>query len=414
MFFKVIVLVSTFCFFSSLSLAADLKFVFTHEGKAFEELIKKFSEKENVKIERVWSAQGDLRVNLLELIEKGEAPDVVLIPSDHIGLHHLMNYSVIESSLITHSQYGNQVKGVDSQLAISQPVSYGVPVIQGNHLMLYYNKQLIKKPAENWQTMAAQQKSLGLSAIISWSYDEMYWLTPFVGAFGGQLMSGGNISLATPAMAKALNFYKKLKDDGLVKQACGYECSKVAFLNGEVPYTINGDWALKEFEQKYGQHLGIAVLPLIANEARPTAFYATHDLAFPNDSLNGENREILLKLLAYFQSPEAQQLIWDKMRVLPVEKSTLDKVVSSSNELDKQMILALEGAISIPDNSDMSIVWSALRKGFLRHQAGVMNAENSAKLMQRIADKQRKKLLEFELKQEQARKEELERSQKEQ
>lgn len=404
MFFNVIVFIFTLCLFSSLSYAADIKFVFTHESKRFEQLIEKFAEKEKIKIEKVWSAQGDLRVNLLELIEKGDAPDVVLIPSDHIGLHHLMNYSEIESSLrINERRHAPQNK-------LTELKKYGVPVIQGNHLMLYYNKQLVKKPAENWRMLAEQQKSLGLPAIVSWSYEEMYWLAPFVGAYGGQLMSNGNISLATPAMAKALNFYKKLKDDGLVKAACAYECSKSAFLSGEVPYTINGDWALKEFEQKFGQQLGIAVLPLIENETRPTSFYATHDLAFPNDSLNGEKREALLKLLAYFQSAEAQEWIWEEMRVLPVEKSTLDKVSTGANELEQQMILALEDAVAMPENSNMSIVWSALRKGFLRHQAGVMNAEDSAKLMQRIADKQRKKLLEFELKQEEAQKEKIKRN----
>jgi len=122
---------------------ADIKFVFTHEGSKFSKLIDEFSAREGIKIERVWEAQGDLRLSLLELIERGNAPDVVLIPGDHIGLHKLMNYSAIPLELRTENISDNIW-----QSATSDGQIYGAPIMQGNHLMLYYNKRYITEPAK--------------------------------------------------------------------------------------------------------------------------------------------------------------------------------------------------------------------------------------------------------------------------
>ncbi len=376
---------------SSLAFAKEsLQFVFTYEGKTFEQIIDRFSAQENIEVERLWSAQGDLRVNLLELIERGNAPDVVLIPADHIGLHELMNYSAIDASFRS-----KDIADDLWQTASIDGLNYGIPVIQGNHLMLYYNKKFVSDVAKTWDEII-QQKHLfekeqlkgSNERFIAWSYDEMYWFAPFYGAYGGWPVIQGKIDLDNNAMIQALDFYKSLKDLKIPEEHCNYACARTSFSKGELAYTINGDWALKEFREKLGDDLGIAILPAISKDKPLVPYFSTHDLAFPNDSLNGKKRKELIRLLTYFQSPETQRFIWQSLGVLPVEKSIVNDVISKSDRLEKQMLLAMKFAKPMPTDSAMTIVWSAMRKGMLRHQAGVMSAEQAAKLMQKIADKQ--------------------------
>ena len=47
-----------------------IQFVFTHEGKRFEKIIDDFSHAEGIPVERLWTEQGDLRVKLVEYVNK--------------------------------------------------------------------------------------------------------------------------------------------------------------------------------------------------------------------------------------------------------------------------------------------------------------------------------------------------------
>lgn len=367
-----------------------LKFVYTYEGKTFEHLIARFAAQENIEVERLWSAQGDLRVNLIELIERNSAPDVVLIPADHIGQYRLMNYSAVAGDLVNAKVASNLWQSVSNN-----NVFYGVPIIQGNHLMLYYNKRLVNNVADTWAELLQQKKRYQADTshetgehFMAWSYDEMYWFVPFYGAFGGQTLTDGKITLDNEAMAQALDFYKNLKDEGLPESECNYDCARRLFISGNLAYTVNGDWAFKEFREKLGDDLGIAMLPAISSTQPLAPYYSTHALAFPNNSLHGEKQKELIKLITFFQSKETQKHIWKTLGVLPVESSVINTISVSADSSEKLMLSAMKHAIPMPTEEAMTIVWSALRKGMLRHQMGVLNAKEASKLMQKIADKQ--------------------------
>ncbi|GLX80504.1 hypothetical protein tinsulaeT_38440 [Thalassotalea insulae] len=371
-----------------------IKFVFTYEGKRFEHIIDIFSKQENIEIERLWANQGDLKVNLLAYIEKGNAPDVVMIPADHIGLHQLMHYSVIpenyQSSAISNELW-QSVKS-DGQI-------YGIPVIQGNHLVLYYNKRYIDKPATSWQEIKQQKSEFSTkkqvkqnTRFIAWNYQEMYWFSPFFNAYSGDVITAnGQLSLDSPAMINALNYYKQFADDNLVDKNCDYQCARQLFLDGKLAYTINGDWAFKEYQATLGDNLGIAQLPAIAPETPLVSYFSTHVLAFPNNSLTGPKKVILQKLVNFIQQQVAQEQIWLSMKVFPVHQAVFNRIKNSQSPLVQELVTGLSHAQLMSSDSTMSYAWSALRKGFLRHQAGVMNAEQSAQLMQRIATNNQRK-----------------------
>ncbi len=370
-----------------------IKFVFTFEGKTFEPIIDQFSQQENIEVERVWADQGDLKVNLLEYIEKGNAPEIVLVPADHIGLYKLMNYSVIP-----HHLQSTRVSEQVLKSSISDGKPYGVPVMQGNHLVLYYNKKLVNSPAKTWPEMAQQkQKFIQQNKLkeqdkfIAWNYNDMYWLTTFLNAYGGSPISNGELTLNSPAMVKALTTYKDLQDNNLPEDNCDYDCAHDLFIENKLAYTINGDWALKEFHAVLGDNLGIAQLPALENGNPLISLFSTHILAFPNDSLNGPNRQSLIKFITFIQTEAIQQQIWDTMGVFPVNSQVFAQLKKSKSPLISEMVQALDNSSPMSSDSQMSYVWSAMNKGFLRHQVGVLDAEQSAELMQKIAAKQKER-----------------------
>ncbi|WP_206485648.1 extracellular solute-binding protein [Thalassotalea sp. G2M2-11] len=366
----------------------SIKFVFTYEGQHFEKIIEIFSQHEGIVVERLWASQSDLKAQLLEYIEKDNAPDVVLIPADHIGLHQLMRYSEIPEEL----QSAQTIPSL-WQSVLSDNKTFGIPVVQGNQLMLYYNKRFIDKPATSWQKVYQQQQTFleqnPKTKFIAWNYQEMYWFSPFFNAFGGNAITNGKISLNTQAMANALTTYKQLADNQLIQKDCDYDCASSSFVNHQLAYIINGDWSFKEYYEKLGDDLGIAPLPAIDQQTPLVSYFSTHVLAFPNNSLTGPKKEALYKLINFMQQQVAQEQIWLTMKTLPVHQKVFERITQSQSALVQQLIFSLEHSKLMPSDSAMSFAWSAMRKGFLRYQAGILNAEQSAELMQKIATTKR-------------------------
>jgi maltose-binding protein MalE len=353
-------------------------------------MIDAFSERSGITVERKWSEQSELKVSLLEMMELGNAPDVVLVPSDHIGLHKLMGYSEIDPAILNHP-----IKDSLWESARSDGGLFGIPIIQGNQLMLYFNRRFVNAPAKSWAEIRAQ-RDVFLSASIraasdkfmAWNYDEMYWFAPFLGAFGGWPIEGGKLALNSSAMTQALEFYKALGDDEITHKDCDYACAFDAFINGDLVYTINGDWALNDFQTALGTDLGIASIPSIDPHRPARPMFLTHVLAFPKQSIEGPKRDALIKFINYLQSPEVQKALWEELQILPVHPDAHAHALATASPNQLDALSTLKNARSVPADSAMTFAWSAMRKGFLRHQTDVMSAKEAAELMQTFAEKQ--------------------------
>lgn len=362
-----------------------LKLVFTYENKKIADLIDQFEAESGISIDRLWKEQGDLKVSLLELIERGNAPDVVLIPSDHVGLYKPMGYSAISPA-----DFSNDIPDELWLSATSDGTVYGAPVIQGNQLMLYYNRQLVSEPAATWTDLREQKASFDVpgAELIAWNFDEMYFFMPFFGAFGGWPIMEGQLTLGSDAMMQALDFYQQLRLDKIVDPNCDYNCAMNLFKNGKLAYTINGDWALDEFQNVLGNNLGIAKIPAIADDKPARPMFSTHVLAFPNKSYDGPKKQTLIQFVNYMQSPEVQKSLWQNMQVLPVETSAYAFALANTRDYQNELLQTLTYARSMPGDSAMTFAWSAMRKGYLRHKAGILSSRDAAYLMQELAEKQ--------------------------
>ena len=181
-----LLLVTFDCYAATINLAHTMK----HEH--FNELLSALAEQSGLTVNSVLVDQKALKVRLVQNTSTSTSTDVVIVPADHLGLDKYANYSVIPDSLIadTTDKRTLETAKLNNKLL-------GIPIIQGNHLLLFYNKQFVKEPIENWQDIYRIQSSLPEKVkLVTWSFMEMYWFIPFLSAFNGDLIVNNHVTVS--------------------------------------------------------------------------------------------------------------------------------------------------------------------------------------------------------------------------
>ncbi|TAA47098.1 sugar ABC transporter substrate-binding protein [Corallincola spongiicola] len=385
LFTRLLVLLS---FMSGSLHAAELELWHAHQARAFiEQVVENFTKETGVTVNITPFAPAKVKGELLLGAASGLTPDVVLVPSDFLGLHNELKLTALNS------EWNDPALDESArQTTVIAGRQYGVPIIQGNHLMMFYNKKYIPQPAASWKQLAAQQKELKQRAVkaIGWNYGEMYWFVPFLGAFDGWPMDSDKVTLNTPAMIKALNFYRSLSDQGLVPKGCNYDCAQGQFLSGEYAYSINGDWAYSDFKKELGDSLGVALLPTIDGKPlKPMS--SSFVLAFPRMQEKSETAEKLQALARFFQQAENQRYIYEQYRLLPVNDTVFSQIRDNAKGDEKVILEQLALTKAMPSEPAMAITWEALAKGYKRFMDHGYSAEKAAAYMQSLADRELKK-----------------------
>ncbi|WP_220720884.1 sugar ABC transporter substrate-binding protein [Agarivorans litoreus] len=365
--------------------AEQLSFLYYREqGKAiFQSLMDEFSAQSQHQVSLYQITSESLKPALIKSVLQGSAADIVFAPSDIIGIAEQAKLSAVPEELIDPYTSSTllHTATIDEQL-------HGIPILQGNHLMLFYNRRLVDQPAKSWQQLLEQKKhfdKLGI-ATIGWNYSEMYWFAGFYNTFGGRMTRGKQITLEETAMQDALNFYKSLAKRSLVSAECTYDCGYKDFIEGKVAYAINGEWAVADFEQHLGDDLGIALIPNIGSRAfKPLS--SSLVLIFPNNSLASEKAEALQDLSRFLQSEAVQRRLYQEARFLPVNTNLLNQVKQQSNPNEAAMLAQLDQAVPMSAEAAQASAWLGLRKGFELFSKGVLDAAKASEYMQQFAER---------------------------
>ena len=362
--------------------AATINLAHTMKHEHFNELLSTLAEQSGLTVNSVLVDQKALKVRLVQNTSTSTSTDVVIVPADHLGLDKYANYSVIPDSLIADTTDKRTL-----ETAKLNNTLLGIPIIQGNHLLLFYNKQFVKEPIENWQDIYRIQSSLPEKVkLVTWSFMEMYWFIPFLSAFNGDLIVDNHVQLNTPAMQSALKFVWDLNKQNLVDRQCDYTCSNNAFKAQQAAFTIDGAWALKTYEQALGDNLAVQQLPKLNGEYMQP-YYSTFVLAFPNDGLNGVNKDNLIKFAKLVQAEKFQTMIWQKLQDIPVNTEVLNSLKSQQGTQLATLIEAMQFTKAMPSTASMIIVWEVLNKGFIRYGSGALTAEQAGLFMQGLAER---------------------------
>ena len=363
--------------------AAQAGIVFWHQEIGDREfvakILKDFQDQSGIAVEATLIATDHYKSTLIKQVQRGALPDVIFCPGDYVSMAEQLKLSQLPNAL--------KVKDISSDVWVTTTSSgklYGLPVILGNHLMLFYNKSLVKSAPTSWSQFAQGRKTQD-PPVIGWNFSEMYWFAPFIQAYGSGIVKDAAPNLNTPAMVQALKTYKKFADEGLVDRRCSYDCASKDFYDGKYPYAIDGDWALSLARQKLGKNLGLAKLPSLDGHEMP-AMYSTMGLLFPGKSLAGPTREQIIKLARFLVSDSVQGDIWRLVHRIPVLNSARKQFENQANQDDKVILGALAAAKAMPSDPAVAYSWEAMRRGFLRYLGGRDSAEDIARYMQVTAE----------------------------
>ncbi|WP_026971673.1 sugar ABC transporter substrate-binding protein [Aliagarivorans marinus] len=373
--------------FTASSIAAELSFFYYREqGKqVFQTLLEQFSQETGHQVALHQVLSSDLQPALVKAALSGQTVDVVFAPSDAISIANIIHLSAVPDAMISEHVPPEQLA-----TTLNQGVVRGIPILQGNHLMLFYNKALVSQPAQTWQALRAQQPALAKQGMrtIGWPYPDMYWFAGFVHSFGGRMTQGQSLTLDSPAMQQALRFYRDLSDSGLIDANCDYACGLQALIDGEVAYAINGEWALAELQQQLGTQLGVTKIPAIGDQ-HFVPFSSSLVLMFPNDALNGPNGEALAALSQFFQRYDTQLKIYQQTRFLPVHQQLFSELTEqeANNPVLQGSLLQLADAIPMSAESVQNSAWTGMRKGFELYIQGLIDEQQASQFMQQYAER---------------------------
>ncbi|GLS92072.1 hypothetical protein GCM10007916_31420 [Psychromonas marina] len=350
-------------------------------------LVEAFEKKTGIEVELHQFLSPQLRDVIVNQANTEELPDMLYIPGDFVGLYKDIKLSPVPDEWVS-SEIDVRVK--DSGKV--KGTNYGIPLFQGNHLMLFYNRSLVKQPILDWDQLPEQVATFSKQVTfpITWNYREMYWLIPFMSGFNAWPIDGEKITLNTPEMVDALNFYKQLTDDGLVDPDCDHDCSVTRFKAGQSAYMINGDWVIRDLEKTLGDDLGIAMLPEIKGKAM-TPMFSSYVLAYPSLTQDIKKLALLKRFSLFAQDNQGQQIILKEAGLMPVNNKVLREQTGEQTENQLMVIKQMRATRTMPTTDKMAVAWSAMGKGFTRFMDHNYPAEKTVILMQRFADREVKR-----------------------
>lgn len=353
--------------------ADEINLVTSHSESRLLTLLRDEALEQQLTLNAIFIDQEQLKSELFRSRHVDSLPDVLLVPPDisslpNLDIQRLPDDWFLESLA---AEIVGQVPAVAEHKAI--------PFVVGNHLLQFYNKALVDKPIANWNQLTPSYQT----PIFSWSYNEMYWFAPFVLTQGGRFLDNNASNLDTPEMISALTFYKQLASRGVVNPNCNYSCSFERFVDGVVPYHLNGTWAIEELKARLGDNLGVALLPDL--EGLPMrSYYSAYVVVFPALSRHSPQKLAALRAFArHLQSADLQIQLLEQGYQMPVNAIARQQFLNDGDPLNSVFLQQLERSVIMPDSPDMVIVWDAMSRGFVRYSGGVLNAPAAARYMER-------------------------------
>lgn len=331
---------------------------------------------------------NNIRSELLLAKQTGiTMPDVIWIPSDFLGLHDYFDLAKIPSSWIEEQS----IEPKALKLVTVDDAIYGVPLGLGNHLVLYVNTKLTKEVTPTWEMLLDDARK-GQSSL-AMQYPNMYFLMSFVPLFSDH-HSAQVTDIDAEALATAFEFYGALPKVGVVKNELTQDQAREQFINGEVPYLIDGDWALGELKQHFSTELMISSLPTYNNH-HMHSLSGGKVLAFNAQAMKKPEKQKAMRTLAMIvQKPEFIEEVIINQNLISANRSINRKWYDTDSTYYSELYKELTPAYTMPSSVEIAVTWEALIRGYKRYRAG-MPADSAAEFVVKFIKKHSQQIYEM-------------------
>ncbi|HGY9595922.1 TPA: extracellular solute-binding protein [Vibrio campbellii] len=317
---------------------------------------------------------NNIRSELLLAKQTGiTVPDVIWVPSDFLGLHDYFDLAKIPPSWIEEKS----IEPKALELVTVDGAIYGVPLGLGNHLVLYVNTKLTDDIQPTWETLLEKAKQ-GENAL-AMQYPNMYFLMSFVPMFSDHRPEPLT-DIDVSALAAALKFYGALPEKGVVHDEVSQEQARAQFIQGKVPYLIDGDWALGELKQHFSAELKISSLPTYNNH-HMHSLSGGKVLAFNAEAMaNSDKRKAMRTLATIVQNPDFIEDVIINQNLISTNRSINRKWYDANSTYYSELYKELTPAYAMPSTVEMAVTWEALIRGYKRYRSG-MPAKSAAQFV---------------------------------
>jgi arabinogalactan oligomer/maltooligosaccharide transport system substrate-binding protein len=297
------------------------------------------------------------------------APDIVWTVSDHAGPFVNADIILALEDLIPVEKY---LESVLEAVTLDGSI-WGVPVNNGNHLMMMYNKELLPEgPPTNTDELIEKGKELTKGERYGLVFDqtEPFWLVPWLGGFGGTVFEEDGVtgSLNTPEMIDTLQFLYDLKfTHGIIPLESDYNGADTLFKEGKAAMIINGDWILGEYLNLMGDNLGVARIPMVSETGLWPAPYTSGKFIMLSKGLqeNEEKLDLVLEFADFATNLENQkQLVYYLTRLPSIKEAYGGDLIEDEPEINDILKASAEQmnvGTPMPSVPEMRYNWDAMR-----------------------------------------------------
>jgi arabinogalactan oligomer/maltooligosaccharide transport system substrate-binding protein len=317
----------------------------------------------------------------------GTPPDLLWTVNDHAGPFTAADLIQPVDKLFNLSKY------VDSAVAAVKlnGKTWGVPISNGNHLMLLYNKDLIKEaPKDTDELFSVGQKLVtGDRYALVWNQTEPFWLVPWLGGFGGKVFADDGVTptLDTKAMVDTLQFLYDMKFKyKIIPRESDYNGADSLFKEGKAAMIINGDWALGAYKELFGDKLGVARIPKVSATGKWPAPYTSGVFFMVPSGVSGDKLTVVKAFVAFVTDKENQVEMVRKLNRLPALKAALDDPMVNSDPILKGSADQMVVGTPMPTVLEMRCNWDSMKPEMQAVLNGSKTPADAAAAMQKAAE----------------------------
>ena len=341
----------------------------------------------NVTIEVVQKNTETLREDYQTASLAEDAPELLWTVNDHVGVFSLADLIQPVDDLVDLGQY------VDSALAAVEldGKHWGVPISNGNHLMLLYNKDLVADAPQNTDELIAKAKEVTAGDVWGFVYNqtEPFWLVPWLGGFGGKVFAddGKTPTLNTPEMVATLQFLHDIKYvDEIVPPESDYNGADTLFKEGKAAMLVNGDWSLGDYSTALGDKLGVAALPEVVSSGLWPAPYTSGKFFMITKDVEEAKLAAILDFISFVTSEDVQIRFVEKFKRLPALTAALDDPLITEDPILQGSAAQMVNGTPMPVQAEMRCNWDSMKPEMAKVLADESTPEDAAAAMQAAAE----------------------------
>lgn len=317
----------------------------------------------------------------------GGGPQLIFGPSDQIGPLSLLQ---LLKPLDTTMPAGFFDRFVPQALDTLDGHLWAAPDQVGNHLMVCYNKALVKeapRDAAEFLAIAKQQTKDGHYGF-AMNVAEPYWLAPFLAGYGGWVMDAAHQpTLDTAPMRDALAYIADLKNkQGVMPRESDYQVAETLFKEGKAAMIVNGPWSWSGY-RKAGIDLGIAPIWTLPNGHAGMPMTASKGYSI-NVNVKDAELPAVIELITFLTSPEAELREATTLGILPSHKDAWADASIQNDPFLKISQQGFEAGRRMPVVPEMRVLWDVMRPGLQQVMNGSKSPTDAAKEMQAAAMQQ--------------------------